>query len=93
MWINFENKSYCLLAKKKALLRYFFNNGGNTLVMKRDFRWFDICIRAENSKFGKARKKVNYTLGSVCWDNSSKHDSCAGVTGRDHRWWQVNQMK
>ena len=61
--------------------------------MKGDFQWFDICIRAENSKFEKARKKVNYTLGSVCWDNSSQRDSCAGVTGRDHRWRQVNQMK
>ena len=46
-----------------------------------------------SGKFGKARKKVNYSLGSACWDNSSKRDSCAGVTGRDNRRRQVNQMK
>lgn len=66
MWNHFENKSYCLLAKN-ALIWHFLNNGGNTLVLKRDFRKFDTCIRAGNSKFGKVRKKINYTLGSVCW--------------------------
>ena len=60
--------------------------------MKRDFSKFDICIRAGNSKIGKASKKANHTFGSVCWNHSSKRDSCAGVTGRDRRWWQANQI-
>ena len=33
-------------------------------------------------------KKANYTLGMVCWDHSSKRNSCNGVIGC----WQANQM-
>ena len=40
----------------------FLNNGGNILVMKRDFRKLDICIRAGNSK-RKVGKRADYTLG------------------------------
>ena len=45
IWLNFHDKSSCLLVKKNGLVWRFSNNGGNTLVIKWDFRKVETCLR------------------------------------------------